>query len=384
MKEFERQEKANVNLSNSTAITNCLTHIPQDIKLELVDGTLTLKAGSKVYKPNGFEVDGTTPKFDIVTIESDLIFNFSSGNGIYFLFTSKDYFLLSMCSSGTTDSLAGRSWHIWYDTANNLIKLFGDNGNSPLFNVSFPIGIVTVSNNVVTSMDQDFNGFGYIGSTVFALPGVEGLIPNGRNKDGSLRNIKFEIDKVITDTTVLTKRDNQAMWFDFNVKSFAPRGLTFTFDKYVNADYNLVFDTQLNKYFYRFTGNYEETVGFVIGFSSIDANAKYTSLTTKTTFHAVDYNDSAIIDGWGIPDYTAGIGISSGYKAISNGFVYIVRGTGSSSVSLYVDGVEVDSNKSNTSTEGGGLQAYVKKGSVVTWTTGNITGTPQFFPCIGG
>lgn len=53
------QAKANLNLSNSTAITNCITEIPQDIKLELKDGTLTLKAGSKVYIPNGFEANST-------------------------------------------------------------------------------------------------------------------------------------------------------------------------------------------------------------------------------------------------------------------------------------------------------------------------------------
>ena len=57
---------------NTTQITNCITEIPQDIKLELVDGTLILKAGSKVYVPNGFEEDGVTKKFDEVVIESDL------------------------------------------------------------------------------------------------------------------------------------------------------------------------------------------------------------------------------------------------------------------------------------------------------------------------
>ena len=41
--------------------TNCLTEIPQDITLELNNGTLTLKAGSKVYVPNGSGV------FDVVT-----------------------------------------------------------------------------------------------------------------------------------------------------------------------------------------------------------------------------------------------------------------------------------------------------------------------------
>ena len=41
-------------------ITNCITKIPQDIKLELSsEGILTLKAGSKVWYPNGKDSGGT-------------------------------------------------------------------------------------------------------------------------------------------------------------------------------------------------------------------------------------------------------------------------------------------------------------------------------------
>ena len=47
---------------NYDNITNCITEIPQDIKLELNNGTLTLKAGSKVYK-----LDGTS-----ITINTDV------------------------------------------------------------------------------------------------------------------------------------------------------------------------------------------------------------------------------------------------------------------------------------------------------------------------
>lgn len=47
-------------------ITNCITKIPQDINLVLSEGTLTLKAGSKVYVPNGPGV------FDSVTLANDV------------------------------------------------------------------------------------------------------------------------------------------------------------------------------------------------------------------------------------------------------------------------------------------------------------------------
>ena len=58
-------------LLNKQMITNCITEIPQDIKLELNNGTLTLKAGSKVYVPNGFEADSVTPKFDVIVFTTD-------------------------------------------------------------------------------------------------------------------------------------------------------------------------------------------------------------------------------------------------------------------------------------------------------------------------
>ena len=61
-------------------ISNYIRYINQDIKLELNDGTLTLKAGSKVYVPNGFEADGVTPKFDYMDITSDSILHITEGN----------------------------------------------------------------------------------------------------------------------------------------------------------------------------------------------------------------------------------------------------------------------------------------------------------------
>ena len=60
-------------LDSKSQITNCLLEVPQRIKLELNDGVLTLKAGSQVIVPNGFEADGTTPKFDYADITSDKI-----------------------------------------------------------------------------------------------------------------------------------------------------------------------------------------------------------------------------------------------------------------------------------------------------------------------
>ena len=42
-------------------ITNCVIEEPQRIKLDLTDGNLTLKKGSELFIPNGFEEYGVTP-----------------------------------------------------------------------------------------------------------------------------------------------------------------------------------------------------------------------------------------------------------------------------------------------------------------------------------
>ena len=180
------------NLLNYT--TNRILEIPQDIKLELNNGTLTLKAGSKVYVPNGFEADGTTPKFDVVLIENDI-----HAGGKLDSFTDKWVFcyrsdgfrweLLSHCFSGSTLPTQTGENRLGYNTTLNKIQ-GSINGGAYIDDIcSFPICIFSTTSGAITSIDQVFNGFGYIGSTVFALPGVKVQIPNGRNADGTCKSV---------------------------------------------------------------------------------------------------------------------------------------------------------------------------------------------------
>lgn len=176
-------------------ITNCITYIPQDIKLELNDGTLTLKAGSKVYVPNGKNADGSN-KFDVVVVESDrAIQNTSSTVGQRFVWVTlpSGYGngVVQYYFSGTTSTMSSTkadTFSTFYNTETN--KIYRGNGTAweekPY---SLPICLATNDTTAkFTSIDQVFNGFGYIGSIVFVLPGVKGLAPNGRNADGTLKN----------------------------------------------------------------------------------------------------------------------------------------------------------------------------------------------------
>ena len=249
---------------NYNNISNCITEIPQDIKLELNNGTLTLKAGSKVYVPNGVGV------FDEVTIDSDLTHSFSGSASRFAYYDSTNNTLrsalVSSAGSGTTPSGTG----LYYNTSTNNVDYL-DNGTGRGYKASFPL---CISNSDVSSIDQVFNGFGYIGSTVFALPGVKGLIPNGRNDDGSLKNTEFSYTKVSTYTASGTNT--------LYIRCGA--------NNYLNAfQLSTYYDEVKNRVIFN---NLEQNMAICGTFSFVDS--KITSLTPKTAFHAVDYNDAAL------------------------------------------------------------------------------------------
>jgi hypothetical protein len=263
----KQDEATAVNYDN---ITNCITEIPQDIKLELNDGVLTIKSGSKVYVPNGSNT------FDVYTLTTD----FESGDisGIdrdysFFVNPSKTGMAggaVTRCYSGTTAPITPSLGYFWYDTTSNSIKRW--DGTSWVSGFSLPFCIISTG---ATNINQVFNGFGYIGSTVFALPGVKGLIANGRNADGSLKNIEFMTSNVLTTTASDTGSFTNA-FVGFNPNS----GTVFGYDltAYYDKELNQVIAGGSN-WGRLVLGTLDKTSG------------KYSNFNHKTAFHAVDYND---------------------------------------------------------------------------------------------
>lgn len=278
-KKYAQDAAASASLAQiENKITNCITKIPQDIKLELNDGTLTLKAGSKVYIPNG------VGKFDEVVVQSDKSWGqttYASGNIMLFyrskyndLFALNDY----ACYSGSSSPTEINNM-IWYDTTNGKIKWTNNKGST--WNdegLSLPLNNSPYTNGTgFTSIDKVFNGFGYIGSTIFALPGVEGLIPNGRNTDGSLNSIKFTTSSVFSRTY-----GNNETYADANLIINSSQ-FTTNYVKYYN-DKNLNVDSIGRTYLYANCG----TASFV--------NGHITVFSPKPCFHAVDYYDFKQLD----------------------------------------------------------------------------------------
>ena len=296
------------NMVTHRQITNCITEIPQDIKLELNDGVLTLKAGSKVYVPNGF--DGSTPKFNEVVTDTDItLTSLQNRTGVLYYSGGKIYTeQFDRVYSGAT--YTGGQYGLWYNTTNNQIGYTGDTGANWSYGKSLPLAICTVTENGVTSIDQIFNGFGYIGSTAFVLPNVKGLIPNGRNEDGSLNNIECSFSKVVTQTNTVQYSGNIALQtdnFDLAAGDY--------YDEETN--YNRLSDGRI---FSRCVAG-----KFVKG-----ANGVITSFTPKQPFRAVDYSDKPEVVSWSIPDYTKGINqsIDTTYTANHDGYITFCNTSG--------------------------------------------------------
>ena len=211
-------------------MSNCITEISQDIKLELLDGALTLKAGSKVYVPNGAGI------FNPVVIADDLVCPAISGNRIVAIYRTNtgvlNYQSLDTMSAGASDSLADVQWHVWYDTVNNVVNRYLEDTNIAVAGQSLPIGIISVVDGVITEIKQVFNGFGYIGGIVFTLPGVKGLIPNGRNEDGTLKNVLLNCTSVQISSDFSTFDSLHSLFLGSNGRCawYAPDGFIYDVD----------------------------------------------------------------------------------------------------------------------------------------------------------
>ena len=170
-------------------LSNCLLEVPQNIKLELSNGTLTLKAGSKVIVPNGAGV------FDEVVISTDLSTSGVSYSKPCFIMYDNSNKAISVrsidqCQSGTTtptEAISGT--YIYYNTSENKVYAYSNNTWSVVA-IALPLAVVRMQNAMpyIVSIDQIFNGMGYIGSTIWVDKGVKALFADGRNPDGTLKN----------------------------------------------------------------------------------------------------------------------------------------------------------------------------------------------------
>lgn len=358
------------NISNwSSNVTNCITEIPQDIKLELNDGILTLKAGSKAYIPNGAGV------FTPITITTDKSTQFAS-NGPRFAYVRQDGALyvadgLDHSVSGAIDPLAGIPWHVWYDTTNNILYRYGESGTTPIAqNFSLPIAIVTVTNGAISSIDKVFNGFGYIGSIVFTLPGLKALYPKGRNADGTLKN-----GNVICNSVQISSNYN---YDEEHVVILQTNGKV---GWYSRANY--IYDKENNYIYNANTGIRLDSC--VVGTFSV-VNSAVQNFKPFDAFRALDYNDTEFIAQQSAPsdryiDLTLG-NDGDTYKVPADGFVFLSKkSTAAGQLVFLINDTASKIRVYSVSTGSGqdiGSYIPVKKGDVVR-VYYNVAGATSYF-----
>ena len=183
-------------------LTNCIQKIAQSIKLDWPgDGSLTLKAGSEIWYPNGISSDNTK-LWSSVTVPNDIAFTYGSVfdelwavasiDGTKWYGTPSEDVKSIVCSDTEPASFSGRQ--LWYDTANNKIFTRAP-GGTEWVQVTFPFALLDVYEAEKFNIKQVFNGFGFIGNIAFVLPGVTALFADGRNDDETPKN------KELTTTT---------------------------------------------------------------------------------------------------------------------------------------------------------------------------------------
>ena len=298
-------EKADARIENkfSQVVTNCITEIPQYIKVEIFTESdfkyIKLLAGSKIWYPQGFEADGVTRKFNYRIIENDVVFDGLFWSETNLLEQAVILFDDGSTVSGTTSARVGanitsgetapttfsQTFALWYDTKENYVKYTSDSG-ATWVHASFPVfeGRPVTSEGWTKGVEHIFNGFGYIGSTLFALPGVKGLIPNGRNDDGSLKNTAFETSGVLVRTLNETRADEMQILLDASYLGNS------TITQYnAETNYNYRNDTG-EKNVYCCAGRFYRSTSGVI-----------TKFTPAKTVQAIDRNDGNFLSAQSMP-----------------------------------------------------------------------------------
>lgn len=200
-------------LLNKTQISNCILEIPERIKYEITsDGQIILKAGSEVFVSG----NGT---FESVVLSSDTL---PKANELWTADASRQLFVVYVPETNAVHSVALNNTYgqttapttflagfaLWYNPDTNVMKITRDSGET--WEVcSLPLMIGRPQSQTGAGwrgyVDTVFNGMGFFGQYTFTLPGLKCLFADGRNPDGTLKNIE-----VTQSAITLNNLSNQA------------------------------------------------------------------------------------------------------------------------------------------------------------------------------
>lgn len=375
-------------------ITNCLLEVPQKIKLELNNGVLTLKAGSKVIVPNGTSYEEKTASVDCG------MQNVPSVDGQYMLFDNGDlasaslrYALVSGCVSGAT--APDDTSVCWYNTTDNLIQVYQD--DAWIGNRTFPLCIFTVLNGVISSIDQVFNGFGFIGSTWWVDKGVKALISNGYNDDGTINNEIVETTFVHTANVAATNR-LICLHKSGKIESIVKDNYFISEEQpnYAAVNSNLWFNPKTLEWktYNSTSGKWIEKLSLPIAWDNKNSDGQITEygFYQNKPVRLLSYDDIAdkvdkaqAVEAC-MPDYSAGIEVTLPFTAPTNGVLALsCYKSALGSDYVYINGVSVAGQYNSTVnyyTNIGG-EFLLNKGDVVTAGSQWSFAVNKFFPLKG-
>lgn len=328
-------------------VSNCLVEVPHRIKYELTDGSLTIKAGSIVIVPYGI-VDKTREfpvgsdflnsnfkvvdceyirgKFTVrVELQTDLIHlpvGTYTGNGMMAINFTNNMVVqsgpLANCRSGESDSQNG-SDGFYFNTTNYTITSYRDNGTVVDQNICLPFVQIHRTSGAWDNIEQVFNGMGYIGSTVWVDKGVKGLIPSGRNEDGTLKNITFTASNIIYSSVENVVRPSMTGYL--------------TNDSTLLLSSIVQYDEIENKNIQNI-----ETKPIIFGFPVVtfsNNNGVISDFQPYQVLQVGGVNNSQFA-----LNYNAGIALTNGSKAPKSGMIYAINSATKTTAFLAVNGVQ--------------------------------------------
>ena len=230
---------------------------------------------------------------------------------------------------------------LWYDTAYNIVKYTNNNGSSWMEYFSLPFAVVGPYYGYIKSV---FNGFGFIGSTIWCDKGVKGLASDGRNSDGSLKNIEFETEYVTTNTRNWTVIAGLMQYVTISAATKGANAIiaSYYFEQEEKPDITghvLWFNTRENVMYWQNNDNTWIKVNnikvFNINNTQAYTDGKIDSISeVKQPFRAVDYNDTGFIAHQAMPSPSSvnlSLPASGGtLVAPTDGYVYLGANTNNS------------------------------------------------------
>lgn len=329
-----------VDALKTTQITNCVVEASQNIKYEIDETGITIKAGTLVIFPYGTEdlsstyTAGSTffsSHFTVVKtlMKSNRFYVICKHNSDYKLAkygvknvnlltqfgvdtsTNSRIFILTKptsCSTGTTDYTDYTERHTHWNTTTNLIKTGNVNVDEtnrilalPIFELYVGKATADDGNYIPESVVQDFNVAGYFANAFWQADGIKISCPNGRNADGSLDNIiatksfnvSFSTHTDSTQPTIMFSKSSglAPAWYYLpqiyyqNEKPFTPN----------DTAYGMWYSPQENVWRETKADSQWNIVTYcpIAEFSRSSANTIITSMNTNRPFQAVDYSEFA-------------------------------------------------------------------------------------------